>query len=102
VYILVRRDLSHPQQVVQACHAAMESARHFLSPKSEHPFVVVCGVRDGPRLVRCLDRLAQAGVRCCAFHEPDLDHQLTALATEPLSGAKRALLGNFQLLSVNG
>jgi hypothetical protein len=46
--------------------------------------------------------LEQAGVRCCAFHEPDLNHQLTALATEPLSGAKRAFLGKLQLLTVNG
>ena len=101
MYVLVRRDLTAAQQVVQACHAAIESARHFLSPHSEHPFLVVCGVRDGPALVRCLDRLEAAGIRFRAFHEPHLDDQLTAVATEPVCGAPRALFRQFRLLSVN-
>ena len=100
MYVLVRRDLSHPQQVVQACHASLEAARTFLPVSSEHPFVIVCGVRDEPRLFRCLDRLEAAGVRYRAFHEPDLEGQLTALATEPIYGSKRKVFQDYQLLTV--
>jgi hypothetical protein len=101
VYVLVRRDLSHPQQVVQACHASLEAARAFLPSDHEHPFLVICGVRDEPRLWRCLDVLSAAGIRHCAFHEPDLDGQLTAVATEPLSGPIRQVFRRYQLLKSN-
>lgn len=98
MYVLVRRDLSHPQQVVQACHASLEAARAFLSPGHEHPFVIVCGVRDEPRLFDWLDKLERAGIRCRAFAEPDLDGQLTAVATEPVCGNQRRVFKDCQLL----
>jgi hypothetical protein len=85
--------------VVQACHAAIEAARAFLSPGQEHPFLVVCGIRDEPRLYHCLDQLTGAGVRLCAFREPDLGGQLTALATEPIHGRKREVFRKFQRLA---
>jgi hypothetical protein len=88
--------------VVQACHAAIEAARVFLSPDHPHPSLVVCGARDERQLYRCLDRLADAGIRCRAFREPDLDGQLTAVATEPLSGRQREALRDYQLLTVSG
>ncbi|HEV3118357.1 MAG TPA: hypothetical protein VGY58_15010 [Gemmataceae bacterium] len=92
--------MSHPQQVVQACHASLEAARTFLPLSCEHPFVVVCGIRDEPRLFRCIERLEKAGVRYRAFFEPDLGDQLTAVATEPVHGSKRSMFRNYQLLTV--
>jgi hypothetical protein len=99
--VLLRRDLAHPQQVVQACHAAIEAARTFLSPSDQHPSVIVCGVRDERQLWGCLDRLRAAGIHCCAVREPDLHDQLTAVATEPLCGPRRDVLKHCQLLTVN-
>jgi hypothetical protein len=87
---------------VQACHAAINAARFFLSPEQQHPHVIVCGVRDEPRLCRCLDRLGTAGVRCRAFREPDLGGQLTAVATEPVRGPRRRLFRRYRLLAFNG
>ncbi len=101
MYVFLRRDLAHPHQVVQACHAAIEAARAFLSPSTTHPSVIVCGVRDERRLYRCLDRLRAAGIRCQPFHEPDRANELTAIATEPLYGARRDLVSHFPLLTVN-
>jgi hypothetical protein len=101
LYVFLRRDLAHPHQVVQACHAAIEAARAFLSPPEQHPSVIVCGVRDERRLYRCLDRLRAAGIRCRPFHEPDLGNELTAVATEPLCGDRRELVSGFPLLTVN-
>jgi hypothetical protein len=98
VYVLVRRDLSHPQQVVQACHASIEAARTFLPEGAAHPFVIVCGIRDGPALVRCLERLCASGIAHRAFCEPDIGGQLTAIATAPLSPEQRLFFRKYQLL----
>ena len=96
--MLVRKDLAHPHQVVQACHASLEAARSFLSPHQEHPYVIVCGLPDEFALVRSHERLSQSGIRCSAFHEPDLDGQLTAIATEPVFRKQRRLFRNYRLL----
>jgi hypothetical protein len=84
--------------VVQACHASLAAARAFLSPDHPHPFVIVCGARDERRLCRHLDRLQASGIRYRAFAEPDLDGQLTAIATEPVSGKQRRVFRSWQLL----
>jgi hypothetical protein len=88
--------------VVQAGHACLEAARAFLPSDHEHPFLVVCGVRDEVRLGRWLDRLRAARVRFRAFFEPDLGDQLTAAATEALRGKQRNLFRDLRLLTVNG
>jgi hypothetical protein len=98
----VRNDLPHPHQVVQACHACIEATRAFLPSDHEHPFLVICGVRDERRLGHCRDRLDRAGIRYRAFFEPDLGNQLTALASEPLRGARRDFFRHCPLLSDNG
>jgi hypothetical protein len=88
--------------VVQACHACIEAVRAFLPSQHEHPFLVVCGVRDERRLGQWRDRLERAGIRFRAFFEPDLGEQLTALATEPLRGRPRRLFRNLRLLNDSG
>jgi hypothetical protein len=101
VYVLVREDLSPSQQVVQSCHAAIEAARTFLPPEHEHPHLVICGVRDEPALWARLHRLQERGVHFRPFFEPDLGGQLTALATEPLSGDDRRLFRSLRLLTTS-
>jgi hypothetical protein len=96
--VLVRKDLPHPQQVVQACHASIEAARSFLPTGAAHPFVIVCGIRDGPALARCLERLRSLGIAHRPFHEPDIGNQLTAIATEPLRPEQRRFFRKYQLL----
>jgi hypothetical protein len=56
-------------------------------------------VPDEPALRDACALLARHGVRFAAFHEPDRDSELTALATEPLRGAARAPLRRFPLLA---
>jgi hypothetical protein len=102
MYVLVRRDLSHPQQVVQACHASIEAARVFIADGAAHPFVIVCGIRDGPALANCLERLNASGIAHRAFYEPDLGGQLTAIATAPLSPEQRQFFRKYQLLRSRG
>lgn len=97
--MLVRRDLTLPQQAVQAAHAAIEAARAGLIPRDNaHPHLVLCHVASVPALMNAAGRLALAGVRFQLFHEPDWDGVPTALATEPLRGEARAPLRRFPLL----
>jgi len=95
-------DLSHPQQVVQACHASLEAARCFLPFGTEHPNVIVLGLPDEPALQLCLHELARHHVRHHPFHEPDIGHQLTAIATEPLSPACKRWFRKYRLLGRPG
>jgi hypothetical protein len=99
VYVIVREDLCLVQQLVQSCHASVEAARHLFPPDLPHPHLIVCAVGDEPALWRLLQRLQRQGVRLRAFFEPDLDNELTALATEPVLGQTRRLFRKLPLLT---
>jgi hypothetical protein len=98
----VRTDLPVPQQIVQACHAAIEVARSFLPPNLPHPHLVVCAVADERRLYACLNRLHRLGIACRAFHEPDRGGELTALGTEPVCGERRRAFKRYRCLRPPG
>jgi hypothetical protein len=97
----VRQDLSQPQQVVQACHAAIEAAR-LLPQQLAHPHLVVIGIPDERQLCRCLEHLRRVGIAHRPFHEPDRGNELTALATEPVFGQRRRLLRRYRCLGQSG
>jgi hypothetical protein len=99
LYVLVRRDLSVPQQAVQAIHAAIEAARRFLPKEAVHPHLVLCGVPDEPTLVREAERLEAFGIPIAKFHEPDRGNELTAIATAPLKGEDRRPMRRYKLLT---
>lgn len=100
-YVLVRRDLSYSQQAVQAIHASIEATRHSLITAEEvHPHVVLCGVKNTQKLFGISQKLDRAGIRYRAFFEPDLNNEITALATEPISGDHRQLFNNVQCLKL--
>jgi hypothetical protein len=98
VYVLVRKDLSLPQQAVQSCHAAIEATRLFISPTQQHPHLVLCGVRDESALKREVCRLELDGVRFAPFYEPDRDNELTAIATEPIADSAKRHFRRYNLL----
>jgi hypothetical protein len=98
LYVLVRKDLSRPQQAVQACHAAIEATRKFLSAGDAHPHLVLCGVSDETTLEREQGRLEAYGVRTVSFREPDRNNELTAVATEPLTGEAQRRTRRYELL----
>jgi hypothetical protein len=55
-------------------------------------------VPDEAALRAACARLDAAGVRYAAFHEPDRGGELTAVASEPVCGARRAPFRRFRLL----
>ena len=92
----MRQNLSLSQQAVQACHACIESARHLLPAGSEHPHLVLIGARHEFDLELIAARLTRLGIEYRRFYEPDADHSLTALATEPLCADRKRPLKRYQ------
>ena len=100
-YVVVRRDLSYSQQAVQAIHASIEAARYSLiTAEQVHPHVILCGVKNAQKLIGLSYKLDQAGIRYRAFFEPDLNNEITALATEPIAGCDKQLFKNIQCLKL--
>jgi hypothetical protein len=97
--VIVRRDLPAPQVVVQAVHAAIDSARHHLPVGRPHPHLVLCRVPGEPELLAAADRLDRLGIRIHLFREPDHDGETTALATEPLGPDRRGPLARYPCLT---
>ena len=95
----MRRDLPPTQVAVQAVHAAIEAARHFLPQDHPHPHLVLCRVATERDLLFAADRLERRGVRFQLFREPDRDGEATALATEPLGPDRREVLARYPCLT---
>ena len=95
--MLIRTDLSLPQQLVQAAHAAHESGRHLAERTPEISSLIACALPSERALLEAQDRLRFRGIRCVLFREPDIGHQATALATEPLDRGRSAALARYPL-----
>lgn len=94
--MLVRKDLSPAQQLVQAVHAAHEAGIRFGDP-SLISSVVVCSVPDEQSLLHSKEALDSQGIRSYVFKEPDVNDQATALASEPLWGSRRKAFSRYPL-----
>ena len=94
--VVTRKDLPSPgSQASQILHAAIE----FIY---EHPelandwyniskYLVLLSVNNQKDLLELTDKLSQKGILFSKFHEPDLDNELTAIALEPSSEARRVV-----------
>ena len=60
--------------------------------------MVLCAVRDEAKLASWIDKLTRKDIRFITWTEPDRDNELTAIATEMLSGKQRRLLRDLQLM----
>jgi hypothetical protein len=67
-------------------HAAIQFALAFPDVAAAAPTVIVLAARDELSLTWLRDDATAAGLLVAAFHEPDLDDALTALALEPAAG----------------
>ncbi len=100
MYIFVRKDLSKEQIAVQSCHAAVEASRHYLDPIVQHPSLVILQVANEEELEAVTLYLSENGIKCKGFYEEFYNNSLTAIATEIISGERRACLRKYQLLSL--
>lgn len=71
---------------------------HNYRPDVECPNHVVIGVPDTRALDRVRTKLDAHGIPHFPWHEPDGDLGFTAIATAPLRGDDRKVLGNYRLL----
>jgi ACT domain-containing protein len=82
---------------VQACHAIHEADKKFTSPEI-HPNVIVLEAKNEDHLHRIAQGLIEQGIDFAQFIEPDIGHQVTAIATQPVHGATRRYFRKFRLL----
>lgn len=87
-YVLVREDIPLEQQLVQACHVALEAGFAFEAP-SRTSSLIVCTVPDQMMLEAARIRLARYDIRTQMFFEPDWNMGHSALATEPIFERKK-------------
>jgi hypothetical protein len=94
IYMFVRGDLSHPQQIVQTAHAVDEIGKRHKSDGTS--YMVLCEAKDEDDLFDISMFLARNNIDHHTFHEPDIDGY-TAIATQPLRGTARKPMRRFQL-----
>jgi len=95
---VVRRDIPQPQRAVQAVHAALAAQQAYPSKSLTQPNLVLCYVENEAALAEEFERLKAKYVPCCAYTEPDMDGQMTAVATGRLIGPERRKLRHLRLL----
>lgn len=78
LYVVVRDDLSPSQKAVQAGHAIAEYLK--CNPDTDwYNGTLVILVEN--RLDKCILKLRKRNIDWVEFYEPDLDNQLTAIAS---------------------
>ena len=101
VYIMVRKDLTPSQQIVQACHAAYESGLNLGEIVNDDPiFLIVLQCKDEIELKAIRTYLIKQTekISVISFNEPDLNNELTAIATGRLYDDKeRNIMSKFEL-----
>jgi len=95
VYVVVRTDLSLPQQLVQAAHAAHEAGLRA-EPGAEPSSLIALQVPDKSALEAAYERYSTK-VACVPFYEPDDNQGLTAFATLPVDPEQRKYFSNLKL-----
>lgn len=93
-YLFIRRDLSGPQQIVQAAHAALQAGNRF----GPHSHLVLIDITSEDDLYKAADHLEQHDIQFEMFHEPDYDTGHTAICTQPLAGELRRPLRRYKLM----
>ena len=86
LYVITRTDLSKSQQAVQAGHALAEfmlncNLDHNRYNKWENGTLVYLKVKDEVDLKCLTHELNYARIEHIAFEEPDINNQLTAIAS---------------------
>lgn len=96
IYVFCRKNLTTSQQAVQAGHALLELTNKV--EMEHHPSSVFIVVKSEEKLKMVLKELIDNNINFSIFREPDLNNEITSVATEPLFDDKRDLLKRFQLL----
>jgi hypothetical protein len=78
----VRKDLSASQRAVQAGHAVAEFLLRGPFSRWNNGTLIYLGVKGLRQLERIKDRFDKEGIDYSEFIEPDMNNEITALATD--------------------
>lgn len=81
LYILIREDLTLPQQAVQAGHAVAEYLLHRPNPEWDNGTLIYLGVKNEEELSYWGDKMKIREIDWIGFREPDIENEMTAIAT---------------------
>jgi hypothetical protein len=82
LYVIVRKDLSISQRAVQAGHAVAQFCLNSPFSRWSNGTLIYLGVKGLNQLENIKYKLEDEGVRVIEFREPDLNNQITAVATD--------------------
>jgi hypothetical protein len=80
LFVITRRDLTPSQRAVQAGHALAEYMLN--SSRWKNSTLIYLGVKGLRQLENIKSKLEYAEIEHYAFYEPDLDNQITAIASD--------------------
>lgn len=101
-YIFVRQDISQEQQLVQFGHVCCvmgNNLPHIVSPHKLN-FVAI-GVPNEHALIKAQMLMVENDIDWCDFVEPDMDYQITAVASLPVRGETRNVFSKYNTLKFN-
>jgi len=103
-YVFVRQDISPEYQAVQACHvAAKMGSRNALTLKTfDELYITLVGVPNIAALEVAKKDIEELGFAAYEFREPDLNGELTAIASSPIKASDRKRLLSYKRLVFNG
>jgi hypothetical protein len=82
LFVVVRKDLSTSQQIVQSGHAIAEFLLKKPDTKWDNGTLVVLGLTNLDELNKLIFKLDHTGVGWVGFQEPDIGNELTAIACD--------------------
>lgn len=83
-YVVVRKDIPHVYQIIQAAHAVQEQALKFPTPTGGTNHMVLLKAKDADQLMTHTVSVRDKDINMLLFYEPDYDTGFTAAASEPL------------------
>ena len=106
VYIFTRQDISPEQQAVQTAHATYKLGWNVKIhdmpdwPTPDNTYFTLVGVRNRDALSAVSLILDKFEIPCESFVEPDMDYEVTSIATYPIHEDDRGPLLAFNLLKM--
>lgn len=94
IYLFIRTDLSHAQQIIQMAHAVDSLNKPVSNPVSN---MVLFGIKSEEDLMLVDMELEDKEVLHEVFYEPDI-RSCTALATYPMKGDSRKMFSKYKML----
>ena len=82
LFVIVRKDLTPSQRAVQAGHALAEYLLHSPISRWKNETLIYLGVKGLTQLLNLKIKLDNHGINYIQFREPDLNNEITAIASD--------------------